>query len=223
MANEKIVSKNPYEIYREILLQNSPKIIGYFKSLGTYDSKKLTEINNQVAEKQQRQSNLKQKMTDTEQKYRGFVFDSENSDINPLRGDNGLVTYYTEVYNNILTEERQLTQQLQEIYNDPLWKNSQIVLLLTQLFQKKLKVDEIKEAIAWQSSEAYKSITRYEKDSDDDSGGSYDSLLRQYKEDLDSVCKKCLSRPEIVAYVNMVIADINVQRMQNAKKPYHKR
>ena len=207
-----------YETYREILLHNLPEITKYFKSLGTYDPEKLKEINNKITEIKKQQGDLKQKMVNITQRYSQFVFGGENSDINPLRGDNGLVDYYTETYNNTLTQERQLGQQLREIYSDPLWKNSQIIDLLSQLFQKQLKINEVQESIAWQSSEAYKSISRYERDDDEDESEEiYNSLLHQYKKDLDNMCRKCMEYPEIVAYINMIIVNNNKQRIQNTK------
>ena len=205
------------EIYRNILLNNLPQIIKYFKSLGTHNPEKLQKINNKIAQIKQQQCNLKQKMADITQMYRQFVFEGENSDINPLRGDNGLVGYYTETYNAMLTQERQLGQQLQEIYSDPLWKNQQIVALLMQLFQKQAKVKEVQESINWRSSQEYQSISRYERDNELEE--DYDDLLCRCRKDLEQTCKICLNYPEIIVYINAIIADNNRKNMRNARIP----
>lgn len=218
MANVNLDFKKSDEAYQRILLHNLPEIIKYFNSLGTHDPEKLEEIRNRITMIKKQQGDLKQEKANITQMYRQCVFGDENSDISPLRDDNGLVDDYTETYNNALTQERQLGQQLQEIYNDPLWRNSQIKALLAQLFQKQLRINEIQESIAWQSSEAYKSISRYERNDDENETEEvYDKLLRQCKKDLDDMCKECLGYPEIVGYINIIIVNNSKQRIQNTK------
>jgi hypothetical protein len=225
VANENVISKDKYKQYCKILLDDLPAVIAYFKSLGIYAPEKFTEINNRVQGIKQQLSDLKQQMSDVEQKYNQFVFNNETSDINPLRGDNGLLTYYNERYSNILMKKRHLTQQLQDICGNPLWQHSKTVELLTELLKEQVKIQEIYESIAWQNSEAYKSMHRYDGYDNDDAEEeiNYEQLAQQHKKNLDYICEICLNYPDIVKYIEMSIANKCKRNIQNSQNPRHTR
>ncbi len=218
-------NNNNDALLQRCLLDNMDKVLAYFKqSVGMQktNSQQIQDISKRVSELTTQIDDLKQKMENTEQKYREFVYDNENDNINALRGDNGLVVYYKEKYNNLFREIQVLQKQLAE--QNELLAPIQRFELLTQILDAQVKADEAQIAINWQQTAAYDAINRYDNDKeDDDSNVNYESMLRDYRARLDNLCAKALTDKEIRTYLNILIAEQHKRKIQSGNNPHHRK
>ena len=205
-------TKTNAALLQRCLLNNLDKVLAYFKQIVghlNYENIKqcVTQLSKQINE-------LQQKMDKITQEYHAFVYNSENDDINAVRGDNGLVKYYKETYDNLLRNIQDLQKQL-DIQQD-LLAQIQSFNLLKQLLDTKVRVDETQETINWQRSAAYASINRYDNDKEDeDQGASYEAMLRDYRAKLQNLCTAVLADKNIVAYLTILVAENNKRQAQS--------
>ncbi len=205
-------TKTNAALLQQCLLNNLDKVLAYFKQIAGHLN--YTNIQQRATKLSGTISELNTKMNKITQDYRAFVHNSENDDINAVRGDNGLVKYYKETYDNLLCNIQDLQKQLDIQQN--LLAQIQSFNLLKQLLDLKVRLDETQDAINWQQSAAYTSINRY--DSDDDNNQeikNYESSLRDYQEKLNKLCVKVLADKNIVAYLTILVAENNKRKAQS--------
>ena len=211
-TNNLNTTKNNDALLQRCLLDNLDKVLAYFKQIAGHLN--YTNIQQHATKLSGTISELNTKMNKITQEYRAFVHNSENDDINAVRGDNGLVKYYKETYDNLLCNIQDLQKQLDVQLN--LLAQIQSFNLLKQLLDAKVRVDETQETINWQRSAAYASINRYDNDKEDeDQGASYEAMLRDYRAKLQNLCTAVLADKNIVAYLTILVAENNKRKAQS--------
>jgi hypothetical protein len=177
-----------------MLCQNLPGIIRYFKNFSN-------DISKQIAEKQQYKARLVANLSTantnkTVNKYTGEVEASDYDDY---------MFYISSVENAI--------QDLQSKLNLP--------NLLNELLQTQIKKQEVQECINWQESAEYASINRYEKD-DEEPATNYNSLLQKYIDKEKVILEKCLQNKDLRNYLDMMVAEKSKRNIYSNIRTYHR-
>lgn len=175
------------------LMQNLPKIIGYFKAAFKDVPQ---QIQQQKHYKELYESHLAfASKTKTVNRYTGEIESSEYDDY----------LYYIADVNTTI-------ERLQSCLR--------LLNLLNEVVQTQIKTEEVQEAISWQESDAYKSLNGYCADNDDDEEDATSNykLLQQYKEKLKSVTTKCLESRDLQQYLDFIVAEKLKQQIAEKQK-----
>lgn len=196
VANKPVISKDADKIYRKILLENIAQIIAYFKSVFKDNPEKIATSKRYIE-----QFSAKLKSASTERSVNRYTGEVETSDADD--------------YAFYIAQEEQNISKLQSQLD--------LLVLLNNAFDKQLKINEVKETVAWQHSAAYAAISRYDPDDDDDSAEpDYDKMLSEYETELNKLCEKCLAYKQVRAVINFIIAE-NKRKQAIAKNPYYRK
>lgn len=181
-----------------ILFENLPQIIGYIKSLGKDCSGAIERSKLYIAGYKR---NLQTASTEkTVNKYTGEVESSDADD-----------------YRFYISQEESKISRLQS----GLKYFYVLQGLLNDILNVQLKLHEVQEVVAWQSSAAYAAITRYDRDEAPEI--NYDDKIKEYETELQALSEKCLQCPEIVTCINFIIAEKQKKKTVATQTRVHRR
>ena len=144
----------------QALLQNA--IVDNVQNLIKYFEKRVSpniqDINKKITALKNKKEFLSGKMMQIMREYDRFVFNGDG-ELNTVRGDNKLVGFYKDQYDNFSKQYQGIQNQLEILYN--IQQQSVILGLLKEVFQLLLKIHEVNEVISWQTSAAYQSMCKF--------------------------------------------------------------
>lgn len=198
----------------QALLQNA--IVGNVQNLIKYFEKRVSpniqDINKKITALKNKKEFLSGKMMQITHEYDKFVFNGDG-ELNTVRGDNKLVGFYKDQYDNFSKQHQDIQKQLEILYN--IQQQSVILGLLKEVFQLLLKIHEVNEAINWQTSAAYQSMSRYEKDYEkDEEIDDYNRTLEMYNSRLNNCCEQLLVFVDFKNYLSVLSAENNKNKMR---------
>ncbi len=190
---------------QNVIVDNVQNLIKYFEKRV---SPNIQDINKKITALKNKKEFLSGKMMQIMHEYDRFVFNGDG-ELNTVRGDNKLVGFYTDQYDNFSKQHQDIQNQLENLYN--IQQQSVILGLLKEVFQLLLKIHEVNEAISWQTSAAYQSMSRYEKDEEVD---DYNRILEMYNSRLNNCCEQLLGFVDFKNYLSVLIAENNKNKMR---------